>query len=108
MPSSQPSTKAAPAAAVREKRGGLRSITILDGEECSIRIPKYPGSAGHFLAFYLVGQLQSYSVTTEREQGSKEYRADPFAAQYDNFLVKLVHSESGVRRRTMRLSQWRS
>jgi predicted phage terminase large subunit-like protein len=32
-------------------------------------------------------------VSTEREQGDKEYRADPFAAQCEHGFVKLVESD---------------
>ena len=68
----------------------IKTTAILDGEETSIRIPQDPGGAGKFQAAYLVGQLQGYSVSTEREDGNKEYRANPFAAQCEHGFVKLV------------------
>ena len=55
----------------------IKTTAILDGEETSIRIPQDPGGAGKFQAAYLVGQLQGYSVSTEREDGNKESRANP-------------------------------
>jgi predicted phage terminase large subunit-like protein len=55
-----------------------------------IRLPQDPGGAGKFQAYYLVGKLQGYNVTTEREEGSKPYRANPFAAQCEHGFVSLV------------------
>jgi len=68
----------------------IKSTAVLDGHEVRIRIPQDPGGAGKFQASYLVGQLQGYSVSTEREDGDKESRADPFAAQCEHGFVKLV------------------
>jgi predicted phage terminase large subunit-like protein len=68
----------------------VRSIAILDGPECRIRIPQDPGAAGKFAAHHLASMLQGYSIATEREEGNKEYRADPLAAQCEHGLVKLV------------------
>ncbi len=68
----------------------IKSTALLDGYETRIRIPQDPGGAGKFQASYLVGQLQGYSVSTEREVGDKEYRADPLAAQAEHGFVKLV------------------
>jgi predicted phage terminase large subunit-like protein len=68
----------------------IRSTAIFDGYETTIRIPQDRGGAGKFQAAYLVVQLQGYSVSTEREERSKEYRPDPFAALYEIFFVKLT------------------
>jgi predicted phage terminase large subunit-like protein len=68
------------------------STAVLDGPECRVRIPQDPGAAGRFAAHHLVTLLQGYSVATEREEGNKEYRADPFAAQCEHGLVKLVEA----------------
>ena len=38
----------------------------------------------------MVGELQGYMVSTEREVGDKAYRADPFAAQCQHGFVKLL------------------
>ena len=46
--------------------------------------------AGKFQAHHLAGLLRGYSVVTEAEQGGKESRADPFAAQCEHGFVKLV------------------
>jgi phage terminase large subunit-like protein len=53
---------------------------MLDGPESMIRLPLDPGGAGKFQAYYLVGKLKGYDVKTEREEGSKPYRANPLAA----------------------------
>ena len=68
----------------------IKSTAIFDGYETKIRIPQDPGQAGKFQAAYLVSQLQGYSVATEREEGDKENRADPLAAQCEHGFVKLV------------------
>jgi predicted phage terminase large subunit-like protein len=68
----------------------ITTTAILDGPSRHIRIPKDPGSAGGFEAYYLAGLLQGYTVSTEREEGTKENRADPFAAQCEHGYVKLV------------------
>jgi predicted phage terminase large subunit-like protein len=68
------------------------STAVLDGPECRVRIPQDPGAAGRFAAHHLVTLLQGYSVSTEREEGNKKYRADPFAAQCEHGLVKLVEA----------------
>jgi predicted phage terminase large subunit-like protein len=72
----------------REQR--VRSTALLDGDEVRIRIPQDPGGAGKFEASHFVSILQGYSVSTEPEQGTKERRADPFAAQCEHGMVKLV------------------
>ena len=68
----------------------ITSTACFDGPSCHIRIPQDPGSAGKFEAYHLVGQLQGYVVTTEREKDSKEYRANSFAAQCEHGFVKLL------------------
>jgi phage terminase large subunit-like protein len=59
-----------------ELENKIKATARWDGEETRIRI----GQAGKFQAAYLVGQLRGYLVSSEREEGDKERRADPFAA----------------------------
>jgi hypothetical protein len=59
----------------REQR--ILSTARVDGTSCDIRIPQDPGGAGKFEAHHLAGLLQGYRVSSEREEGSKENRADP-------------------------------
>jgi predicted phage terminase large subunit-like protein len=68
----------------------VKTTALLDGEETRIRIPQDPGGAGKFEAHHFASILQGYSVSIEPEQGTKERRADPFAAQCEHGLVKLV------------------
>lgn len=72
----------------REKT--ITSTAIRDGRSCHIRIPQDPGGAGKFEAHHLVGLLQGYVVSVEREEDSKEYRANSFAAQCEHGFVKLL------------------
>jgi predicted phage terminase large subunit-like protein len=71
-----------------ERERLVGSTAIMDGEEVFIRIPRDPGGAGDFEAHYFAELLQGFSLSTEN--GSKERRADPFAAQCEQGLVKLV------------------
>jgi predicted phage terminase large subunit-like protein len=73
-----------------ELENKIKATARWDGEETRIRIPQDPGQAGKFQAAYLAGQLRGYPVSSEREEGDKERRADPFAAQCEHGFVKLV------------------
>lgn len=73
-----------------ERENKILCTATIDGTSCEIRIPQDPGGAGKFEACYLVGLLQGYRVSTEREADSKENRADPFAAQCEHGFVKLA------------------
>ena len=75
-----------------ERQQKISSTAILDGSACRIRIPQDPGGAGKFEAHHLAGLLQGYRVSSEREQGNKENRADPFVAQCEHGFVKLVEA----------------
>jgi predicted phage terminase large subunit-like protein len=76
-----------------EVENKIKATARWDGDETKIRIPQDPGQAGKFQAAYFAGQLRGYSVSSEREQGDKENRADPFAAQCEHGFVKLVESD---------------
>ena len=75
-----------------EREEKIVSTARLDGTSCMIRIPQDPGSAGRFEAHHLAGLLRGYRISTEREAGSKQNRADPFAAQCEHGYVKLVEA----------------
>jgi predicted phage terminase large subunit-like protein len=75
-----------------EREQKILSTAQRDGTSCIIRVPQDPGSAGKFEAFHLVGLLQGYRVFTQREEGNKVNRADPFAAQCEHGYVKLVEA----------------
>ncbi len=70
------------------------------GDRLKIRIPQDPGGSGKFEAHHNVSLLQGYSVTVEREDSgsgidrtAKERRADPFAAQCEHGMVKLIEAK---------------
>ena len=73
-----------------EREQKIIATARIDGPSCTIRVPQDPGGAGKFEAHHLVGLLQGYRVSTEREEGSKENRADPFVAQCEHGFVKMV------------------
>ena len=76
-----------------ERERCVTSTAILDGHDVRIRIPQDPGGAGRFEAHHFVGLLQGYSVSAEPERGSKERRAEAFAAQGEHGMVKLVEGK---------------
>ncbi len=77
-----------------EVENWLKGAAIHDGERCIIRLPQDPGQAGKFQAQYFVSKmLQGFDVWTEREEGSKPYRANPFAAQCEHGMVRLVEGD---------------
>jgi predicted phage terminase large subunit-like protein len=75
-----------------ERQQKIISSAVRDGTVCQSRIPEDPGSAGKFEARHLAGLLQRYRVSSERELGSKENRADPFVAQCEHGFVKLLEA----------------
>jgi predicted phage terminase large subunit-like protein len=75
-----------------EREQKIISTAECDGTSCAIRIPQDPGGAGKFEAYQLTGMLQGYRVSSEREEGTKENRADPLVAQCEHGFVKLVEA----------------
>ena len=55
-----------------------------------IVIPKEPAAAGVVLVASLIKMLQGFQVEAEAISGSKEVRANPFAAQVNNGTVNMV------------------
>lgn len=55
-------------------------------------LPQEPGAAGVDLAQAFVRLLSGFSVLTERETGSKEVRADPWASQWNAGNVVLLRA----------------
>lgn len=58
----------------------------------AIRIPQDPGQAGKGQAEYLIRALAGFTVTSERETGSKETRAEPFSSQCEAGNVKMLEA----------------
>lgn len=61
-----------------------------DGRECTQDLPQDPGQAGKAQKAYLAGKLAGFVVRFSPETGSKELRAEPFAAQAQAGNVMLV------------------
>ncbi len=58
-----------------------------------IKLPQDPGQAGKAQAESFIKFLAGFNVMTERESGSKETRAEPFAAQWQHGNVDVVIGE---------------
>ena len=82
------------AAGVREH---IKSTAIMDKarfkSKYRVRLPQDPGQAGKDQAENFIKFLAGFSVTVERESGSKEIRAEPFAAQWQHGNVDIVIGE---------------
>lgn len=81
------------AAGVREH---IKSTAVMDKakyKKMRIRLPQDPGQAGKDQAENFIKFLAGFSVTVERESGSKETRAEPFAAQWQHGNVDIVKGE---------------
>lgn len=82
------------AAGVREH---IKSTAIMDKarfkSKYRVRLPQDPGQAGKDQAENFIKFLAGFSVVTERESGSKETRAEPFAAQWQHGNVDIVIGE---------------
>ena len=61
-----------------------------DKRSTAIRLPQDPGQAGKMQVEQLIRRLSGFIVKAERETGSKELRAAPFAAQCEAGNVKIV------------------
>jgi predicted phage terminase large subunit-like protein len=82
-----------------EVRRLIRAIAQTDGYDVAISLPQDPGQAGKVQAQDLVTMLAGWNVTANPESGSKETRAQPFAAQCEAgnvFLVEGIWNEQYV------------
>ena len=72
----------------------IKNTSIADrqkyGARYRIRIPEDPGAAGKIFASALVKMLSGFSVKSVRVTGSKQLRATPFAAQWQNGNVAVM------------------
>ena len=87
----------ADAVKARESADGVRKMILttarMDYEKYKtkkIRLPQDPGQAGKDQAESYAKLLSGFSVTFERETGSKETRAEPLAAQWQAGNVQIV------------------
>jgi predicted phage terminase large subunit-like protein len=63
-----------------------------DGRSVVQDLPQDPGQAGKAQKSYLASKLQGFSVFFSPESGSKELRAEPFAAQSQALNVMIVRA----------------
>jgi predicted phage terminase large subunit-like protein len=84
-------------AGVRRERVGPEGVRKLiedtagiDGDDVPISIPQDPGQAGKAQARDFTVRLAGYRVRIEPQTGSKETRAEPFAAQVEAGNVDIV------------------
>jgi predicted phage terminase large subunit-like protein len=68
----------------------ILNTAISDGVETRIVLPKDPGQAGVAQIEDLTALLAGFSVRAEAQSGSKEMRAEPFAAQIENGHVSVL------------------
>jgi predicted phage terminase large subunit-like protein len=68
----------------------IRQTAELDGGEVAIYLEQEPGSSGVDSVNYLIRQLAGYAVRADKVTGSKQVRAEPFAAQMEAGNVYLI------------------
>lgn len=71
----------------------IKSCAEMDGKDCTIDLPKDPGQAGKSQSQDMIAMLAGYKAYASPESGSKELRAEPFAAQCEAGNVYLVEGE---------------
>lgn len=64
-----------------ERNRTMRATAVADGVSVPVHVPQDPGQAGKDQAKAMVRLFAGFNVETEPVSGSKEVRADPFAAQ---------------------------
>ena len=80
-----------------EVRRAIRATAEIDGKSVMISLPQDPGQAGKLQARDMVKMLAGFNVRARPESGSKETRAEPFAAQMAAGNVKLVKTGDGAK-----------
>jgi predicted phage terminase large subunit-like protein len=70
----------------------LKQTATVDGEGVRIWIEQEPGSGGKESAENTVINLAGHIIHVERVTGSKEVRAEPFAAQVENGNVQILQA----------------
>lgn len=70
----------------------IRNTASLDGTGVAIALPEDPGQAGKAQAAGMIRMLAGFDVSADRETGSKEARAAPFAAQCEAGNVKVLRA----------------
>ncbi|MDO5397177.1 MAG: phage terminase large subunit [bacterium] len=79
--------------AADDVRKAIKATCIMDKQKYKrvrVRLPQDPGQAGKEQAASYIKMLAGFNVTTELESGSKETRAEPFAAQWQHGNVDIL------------------
>ena len=76
-----------------EVRRLIKMVAEQDGHEVEISLPQDPGQAGKIQSQDLVAMLAGWNVSANPETGSKESRAQPFAAQCEAGNVCIVEGQ---------------
>lgn len=76
-----------------EVRRLIKATAAADGRSVKISLPQDPGQAGKVQKQDLVAMLAGFVVSAQPETGSKEMRAEPFAAQCEAGNVYLLEGE---------------
>lgn len=79
-----------------EARQAIKTTAQMDKAKyrnVKIKLPQDPGQAGKAQAESFIKFLAGFNVMTERESGSKETRAEPFAAQWQHGNVDIAAGE---------------
>ena len=76
-----------------ERNRVMSQTAALDGRQTRIRLAQDPGQAGVDQVQSLTRMLAGYNVKAERVSGSKETRADAFAAQVNAGNVRLIEGK---------------
>lgn len=75
----------------------IRNTAVIDrqkyGSRYKVRIPQDPGAAGKIVAASYIKSLSGFSVKAVPVSGSKELRATPLAAQWQNGNVSVLLGE---------------
>lgn len=74
-------------------RNTMKNTAIADKSKykrVKIRIPQDPGAAGKMVAESMIKMLSGFNVKSEKVTGSKESRAEPFAAQWQAGNVDML------------------
>jgi predicted phage terminase large subunit-like protein len=79
-----------------ERERVIKQTAERDGVKVHIWQEQEPGSGGKESAELTVKNLVGYSVHTERVSGSKELRAEPFAAQVEAHNVRIKKADWNV------------
>lgn len=72
----------------------IKEVALSDrnkyGWMCMVRVPQDPGAAGKIVARELIKDLAGFNVKADTVSGSKEVRATPHAAQWQNGNVQIM------------------